>query len=110
MLCILTVGQNHNNFPEISLLGGTCNTEEAGQGSFCVTVFLHPIPFLSSNVFNQSSFHMKIMGSGNKVQLQQVKINRKILNSCGSKRFTGELSINWWLTVADIIRQEHKYL
>lgn len=59
ILYILTVGQNHNCFPEISLLGGTYSTEEASQGSFCVTVFLHPTPFLSPNVFSQLSFHMK---------------------------------------------------
>lgn len=62
ILCILTVGQNQNHFPEISLLGGMYSTEEASQGSFCVTVFLHPTPFLSPNVFCQLSFHMKSPG------------------------------------------------
>lgn len=62
ILCILTVGQNHNHFPEISLLGGTYSTEEASQGSFSVTVFLHPILFLSPNVFCQLYFHMKSHG------------------------------------------------
>lgn len=62
ILYILTVGQKHNHFPEISWLGGTYSTEEASQGSFCVTVFLHPIPFLSPNVFSQLSFHMKSHG------------------------------------------------
>ena len=59
ILYILIVGQKHNNFPEISLLGGTYSTVKASQGSFCVTDFLHPIPFLSSSVVSQLSFHMK---------------------------------------------------
>lgn len=64
ILHILTVGQQHNRFPEISLLGGTYSTEKASQGSFCVTVFLHPIPFLPPNVVSQLSFHKKNHGIG----------------------------------------------
>lgn len=62
ILYILTVGQKHIHFPEISLLGGTYSTEKASQGSFCVTDFLHTIPFLPPNVVSQLSFHMKNHG------------------------------------------------
>lgn len=73
---------------------------------FFSTLFLFSLLMFLVNCL----FTWRAMGSGHKVQLQQVKINREVLNSCRSRRFTGELSLNWWLTVVDFTRQEHKYL
>lgn len=89
---------------------GVCTVLRRQVRAHFVLQFFSTLFFFSLLMFLVNSlFTWRAMGSGHKVQLQQVKINRKVLNSC-SKRFTGELSLNWWLTVVDLMRQEHKYL